>query len=181
MEGDQICHVCGPAKGHPPCTVYMTGQGGISEGFQQTQAFFGEASGFPPDNLNVCRLHKRQRGRWGGALLLRTAYSNHDPGRPGCFYGAHKALLLLFQRRLENLDWGCQGVYICRASSSSGEAQDRARLTIQGKWGCAAGGLGSLDCPTDRQFLCSKNSAVAWLLQKRLCAALAWHGIQGSA
>uniref|UniRef100_A0A8C8S4Q0 Heparan sulfate proteoglycan 2 n=1 Tax=Pelusios castaneus TaxID=367368 RepID=A0A8C8S4Q0_9SAUR len=33
--------------------------------------------------------------------------------------------------RIQNLDRGCQGVYTCRVSSPSGEAQDSARLVIQ--------------------------------------------------
>lgn len=34
--------------------------------------------------------------------------------------------------RIENLEQSNGGVYICRASSSYGQAQDAARLTIQG-------------------------------------------------
>ena len=34
--------------------------------------------------------------------------------------------------RIENLEQSNEGVYICRASSSYGQAQDAARLTIQG-------------------------------------------------
>lgn len=34
--------------------------------------------------------------------------------------------------RIENLEQSNEGVYICRASSSYGQAQDTARLTIQG-------------------------------------------------
>lgn len=34
--------------------------------------------------------------------------------------------------RIENLEQNNEGVYICRASSSYGQAQDTARLTIQG-------------------------------------------------
>lgn len=34
--------------------------------------------------------------------------------------------------RIENLEQNNEGVYICRASSSYGQAQDMARLTIQG-------------------------------------------------
>lgn len=34
--------------------------------------------------------------------------------------------------RIENLEQSNEGVYICRASSVYGEAQDTARLTIQG-------------------------------------------------
>lgn len=34
--------------------------------------------------------------------------------------------------RIENLEQSNEGVYICRASSSFGQAQDTARLTIQG-------------------------------------------------
>uniref|UniRef100_A0A8C0JBH2 Heparan sulfate proteoglycan 2 n=1 Tax=Chelonoidis abingdonii TaxID=106734 RepID=A0A8C0JBH2_CHEAB len=33
--------------------------------------------------------------------------------------------------RIQNLDRGCQGVYTCRVSSPSGQAQDSARLVIQ--------------------------------------------------
>ncbi|KAM9115672.1 basement membrane-specific heparan sulfate proteoglycan core protein isoform 4-T4 [Pangshura tecta] len=33
--------------------------------------------------------------------------------------------------RIQNLDRGCQGVYTCRVRSSSGQAQDSARLVIQ--------------------------------------------------
>lgn len=34
--------------------------------------------------------------------------------------------------RIENLEQSNEGVYICRASSAYGQAQDTARLTIQG-------------------------------------------------
>ncbi|XP_066493850.1 basement membrane-specific heparan sulfate proteoglycan core protein isoform X4 [Tiliqua scincoides] len=33
--------------------------------------------------------------------------------------------------RIEKLDRGCQGVYVCRVSSPDGQAQDSARLTVQ--------------------------------------------------
>lgn len=40
--------------------------------------------------------------------------------------------VLMFLRRIENLEQSNEGVYICRASSAYGQAQDTARLTIQG-------------------------------------------------
>lgn len=39
---------------------------------------------------------------------------------------------LIFLCRIENLEQSNEGVYICRASSVYGQAQDTARLTIQG-------------------------------------------------
>lgn len=39
---------------------------------------------------------------------------------------------LMFIYRIENLEQSNEGVYICRASSAYGQAQDTARLTIQG-------------------------------------------------
>lgn len=39
---------------------------------------------------------------------------------------------LMFLFRIENLEQSNEGVYICRASSVYGQAQDTARLTIQG-------------------------------------------------
>lgn len=42
---------------------------------------------------------------------------------------------LLFLCRIPNLDRSCQGVYTCRATSPSGEAQHSAKLVIQGKAG----------------------------------------------
>lgn len=38
--------------------------------------------------------------------------------------------------RIENLEQSNEGVYICRASSVYGQAQDTARLTIQGRFQC---------------------------------------------
>lgn len=38
----------------------------------------------------------------------------------------------MFLCRIENLEQSNEGVYICRASSVYGQAQDTARLTIQG-------------------------------------------------
>lgn len=39
---------------------------------------------------------------------------------------------ITFSCRIENLEQSNEGVYICRASSVYGQAQDSARLTIQG-------------------------------------------------
>lgn len=39
---------------------------------------------------------------------------------------------ITFSCRIENLEQSNEGVYICRASSVYGQAQDTARLTIQG-------------------------------------------------
>lgn len=38
----------------------------------------------------------------------------------------------MLPRRIENLEQSNEGVYVCRASSAYGQAQDTARLTIQG-------------------------------------------------
>lgn len=44
---------------------------------------------------------------------------------------------LLLRCRIEKVDRGCQGVYICRVSSPSGHAEGKARLIVQGKWSWA--------------------------------------------
>lgn len=47
-------------------------------------------------------------------------------------YCVRSKLKILFLYRIENLEQSNEGVYICRASSAYGQAQDTARLTIQG-------------------------------------------------
>lgn len=39
----------------------------------------------------------------------------------------------LLPSRIEKLDPECQGVYVCRARSPSGQAQERVSLTVRGK------------------------------------------------
>lgn len=46
------------------------------------------------------------------------------------------AFPFFFFLRIENLEQSNEGVYICRASSVYGQAQDTARLTIQGLYIC---------------------------------------------
>ncbi|XP_067423107.1 basement membrane-specific heparan sulfate proteoglycan core protein isoform X3 [Emydura macquarii macquarii] len=49
-----------------------------------------------------------------------------DGGELPASHSVHNGVL-----RIPNLDRGCQGVYICRVSSPSGQAQDSTRLVIQ--------------------------------------------------